>query len=135
MCNKKKFVNSKYSVVPSKVSKLEEAICFIFLSATEYFPSRTIIQAGWVSSLSLSSLWLFSRWDNLRTLWAIKLIFGMVTCNDYVLWIRIFKPILPMQTAQPAKSLFLVKKFHDGLTWPIFVRFGSNLVQRSFITL
>ena len=28
---------------------------FTFLSATEYFPSRTIIQPGWVSSSSLSS--------------------------------------------------------------------------------
>ena len=40
-----------------------------FLSATEYFPSRTIIQPGWVSLLS-SSLLLsaFSRWDNSGTL-------------------------------------------------------------------
>ena len=40
------------------------------LSATEYIPTRTIIQAGWVSaSLSLSSLSSpFSRWDNSRTL-------------------------------------------------------------------
>ena len=46
---------------------------FVFLSATEYFPSRTIIQPGWVSSsssLSLLSLSLltFLQWDNLRTL-------------------------------------------------------------------
>ena len=25
--------------------------------------------------------------------------------------------------------LFWEKKFYNGLTWPIFVRFGSNLVQ------
>ena len=35
-----------------------------FLSATEYIPTRTIIQPGWVSS-SLSA---FSRWDNLNAL-------------------------------------------------------------------
>ena len=32
---------------------------FLFLSATEYFPSRTIIQAGWVSS---------SSWFNIFTM-------------------------------------------------------------------
>ena len=68
----------------------------IFLSATEYIPSRTIIQPWWVSSssslLSLSSS-AFSRWDNSRTPWAIKLIFCMVTYHDYVLWIRIREPI------------------------------------------
>ena len=58
-----------------------------FLSATEYIPSRTIIQPGWLSlssssSSSLSSLCTFSRWDNSRTLWAIKLIFCMVICHD-----------------------------------------------------
>ena len=43
-----------------------------FLSATEYIPSRTIIQPWWVwlssSSSSSSSSCEFSRWDNLNAL-------------------------------------------------------------------
>ena len=60
---------------------------YTFLSATEYLPTRTIIQPGWVSSSSSLSLSLlssaFSQWNNSRTLWAIKLIFCMDTCQDY----------------------------------------------------
>ena len=107
--------------------------CYLmFLSATEYFPSRTIIQPGWVSSssssLSLSLLlsfrvrgrcrrrrrrcrrcrrFTFLQWDNLRTLWAIKLKFCMVTSHDIVLWLRIRELISPTQTgptSQPAKN-------------------------------
>ena len=113
----------------------------LFLSATEYLPTRTIIQPGWVSSsssLSLSSLSLssaFSRWDNSRTLWAIKLIFCMDTCQDYVLWIRIREPISSMQTGPTSQISIFGKKFHDGLTRSNFIRFGWNLVQRSFVSL
>ncbi len=49
----------------------------------------------------------FLRWDNLRTLWAIKLKFCMVTSHDIVLWIRIRELILHTQTgptSQPAKN-------------------------------
>ena len=41
----------------------------------------------------------------------------------------------PRRPTRPAKSLFLEKKFLNGLTWPIFVRFGLNFVQRSLINL
>ena len=111
----------------------------LFLSATEYFPSRTIIQPWWVSSLSLSSLslssWPFSQWDNSRTLWAIQLKFCMVTSHDYLLWIRIREPISPTQTGPTSQISIFGKKFHNGLTLPIFVRFGSNFVQRSLVSL
>ena len=35
----------------------------------------------------------FSRWDNSRTTWVIKLIFCMVTNHDYVLRFRVREPI------------------------------------------
>ena len=95
---------------------------FNFLSATEYLPTRTIIQPGWVSSslsLSLSSLSAFSRWDNSRTLWAIELIFCMDACHDHVLWIRIWEPISPMQTG-PTSQIFFWEKF---LQWANFANF------------
>ena len=53
-----------------KQSGKEKEIIFMLeaqlyvLSATEYFLSRTVIQAGWVSSL----LCTFSRWDNFNAL-------------------------------------------------------------------
>ena len=109
------------------------------MSATEYFLSRTIIQPGWVSSLSSSSLssssWPFSQWDNSRTLWAIKLKFCMVNSHDYLLWIRIREPISLTQTGPTSQISIFGKKFHDGLTLLIFVRFGSNFVQRSLVSL
>ena len=37
--------------------------------------------------------------------------------------------------AQPAKISIFGNKFNDGLTWPIFIRFISNLVQRSLVSL
>ena len=76
-----------------------------------------------------------SQWDNSRTLWAIKLIFCMDTCHDHVLWIRIREPISPMQTGPTSQISIFEKKFQNGLTWPSFVRFGSNLLQRSLISL
>ena len=98
----------------------------------------TLLSSSSLSSLS-SSLLLsssaFSRWDNSRTLWAIKLIFYMNTCHDYVLWIRIREPFSFMQTGPTSQISIFGKKFHDGLTWPIFIRFGSNLVQRSLVSL
>ena len=106
----------------------------LFLSATEYFPSRTIIQPWWVSSSSSLSC-TFSRWDNSRTPWAIKLIFCMVTSHDYLLWIRIREPISLMLNLHLSQSLFFGKKFHDGLTRPIFIRFCSNFVQRLLVSL
>ena len=41
----------------------------------------------------------------------------------------------PCRPARPTKSLFLAKNFHDGLTWPIFIRFSLNFVQRSLVSL
>ena len=92
-----------FHVLPLQLTKKQILFSYVvhFLSATEYIPSRTIIQPGfpeWVSaslSLSSSSLSLsctFSRWDNSRTLWAIKLIFCMVNNHDNLLWIRIREP-------------------------------------------
>ena len=105
-------------------SKNHKPNWFKFLSATEYIPTRTIIQPGWVSS-SLSSLLsssAFSRWDNLRTLWAIKLIFCMDTCYDYVLWIRIREPISYMHTGPTSHISIFGKKIHNGITSSIFIR-------------
>ena len=64
-----------------------------------------------------------------------KLIFCMVSSHDYLLWIRIREPTSPTHTGPTSKISIFGNKFHDGLTWPIFVLFGSNLVQRSFVSL
>ena len=59
----------------------------------------------------------------------------MVTSHDYLLWIRIREPISPTQTGPTSQISIFGKKFHNGLTLPIFVRFGSNFVQRSLVSL
>ena len=86
---------------------------------------------------SLGSVWRrhLGVLENLRMLWAIKLIFCMVTCHDSLAWIWIWEPISLMQTGPTSQISIFGKKFHDGLTWSIFIRFGSNLVQRSLVSL
>ena len=59
----------------------------------------------------------------------------MVTSHDYLLWIRIREPISPTQTGPTSQISIFEKKFYNGLTLPIFVRFGSNFVQRSLVSL
>jgi len=59
----------------------------------------------------------------------------MVNSHDYLLWIRIREPISLTQTGPTSQISIFGKKFHDGLTWPIFVRFGSNFVQRFLVSL
>ena len=40
-----------------------------------------------------------------------------------------------MQTGPTSQISIFGKKFHDGLTWPIFIRFGLNFVQKSLVSL
>ena len=56
-------------------------------------------------------------------------------CSPAVLWIRIREPISLTQTGPTSQISIFGKKFHDGLTWPIFVRFGSNFVQSALVSL
>ena len=59
----------------------------------------------------------------------------MVTSHDYLLWIRIRELISPMQTGPTSQISIFEKKFYNGLTLPFFVRFVSNFVQRSLVSL
>ena len=83
---------------------------------------------------TLKSVWIsrLKVLENLRTLWAIKYIFYIVTYYDSLAWIGIREPISLKQIGLTSQT---VKNFHNGLTWPIFIQSYSNLVQRSFVSL